>query len=117
MYLLDLDSEQMMIIAAAMDASNAILKARLHRVDPDQVISNSAILQEHKIAQLREQIELGRLSGWRDYNPDQKAYVLQLAGIMHTSPEEEAHRAAFEELVKFILSQRTKVAPLLDGRT
>lgn len=116
MFVLDLDSEQAMIVVAAMEAANTILSARLHRVDPDGIISNSVIFQQHKINQLREQFKLGSLATYTQLDPEARARALHMAKALGDATDETTREAVYDHLKDWILQQRAKSMPLITGQ-
>lgn len=54
--LLTLDTEQANLVRLGIEATQAILRCRLERTDPDEVISNACKLQGVKLDQVRAQM-------------------------------------------------------------
>lgn len=53
------DTEAAALIEAAVTMLEAALTARVERADPDKIISNSLILQSHKLESFRAQLHAG----------------------------------------------------------
>lgn len=59
-----IDQEQAELIDAAVEMYHAALAARARRVDPEKIISNSLILQTHKLATVRAHLKAGAPRPW-----------------------------------------------------
>jgi hypothetical protein len=106
MKILELDDEQAAMIIIALEASNALLEARVHRVDPNGILSNSFTLQRHKIAQIALQLQGGTVARWSDLHPGAQVQATQLLEIAFTHPDAAIRGVTYDKLVNFALSQR-----------
>lgn len=114
MHMLLLDTEQALMVVIAVEASNALLKARSHRADPEGLISASARLQDSKINQLKHQMALGPVAQWGDLTPPQKKAYQKLIEEAFESTDPLADAAIYEALKGFILAQRVAPANPID---
>lgn len=110
MHILELDDEQGQMILIALEASNALLKARFHRVDPDQMLSNSFLLQQHKIEQIAYQLQSGRVAQWDDLDDQTKALLVMIMTNLPTAEDPERQALYYDKLVAIMLSKRKPAA-------
>ncbi len=110
MHILELDDEQGQMILIALEASNALLKARFHRVDPDQMLSNSFLLQQHKIEQIAYQLQTGRVAEWKDLDLAQRTMILLIMANALQAEGEDQEALYYDKLVSIMLSHRKPAA-------
>jgi hypothetical protein len=110
MKILELDDEQGQMIVIALEASNALLKARFHRVDPDQMLSNSFLLQQHKIEQIAYQLQQGAVAQWADLDLAQRTMILLIMANALQAEGEAQEALYYDKLVSIMLSHRKPAA-------
>lgn len=114
MFTITLDSEQAMILLVALHASNTIMSARLERVDPGEVISNSVKLQSHKIANIQAQLDGGEIAKWSEISPASRVAFLAAAHMICDAKHDHEAEAAYERMKQFVLTERNGVTPQLN---
>jgi hypothetical protein len=110
MKILELDDEQGQMIVIALEASNALLEARFHRVDPDQILSNSFLLQKHKIEQIAYQLQCGSVAQWQDLDLSQRTMILLMMANALQADDQATEAMYYDKLVSVMLSHRKPAA-------
>jgi hypothetical protein len=88
------DTEQAALIEAACAMLEAALTARVKRVDPDKVISNSLALQSNKLATVRQLLKMPDAPRWTglDIALKQKA-SRAMAVLLSNSPDQACDKS------------------------
>lgn len=108
-HLVTLDAEQAAILLIALETTNALMLARSERVNPERIITDSVILQSHKIENIRLQIDRGPLARWRDLSPDQKGLFAKYCDVLAGTEDDDLAGATYDLMRQYVLTQH--VAP------
>lgn len=114
MYLINLDSEQAMILVASLEAADKILAARLHRVDPNKILSDSVRMGQIKLENIRAQMESGSIAQWEDLTPVQKRKFHAFIKEWQPGVDPLVYDALYSAITNTVLSSRTGSLPLIN---
>lgn len=92
------DAEQAELIEAAVAMLEAALRSRSKRRDPDQIISNSLILQGNKLATVRQLLAMPEPPDWPNLEPGVAAKAIRAMRTMLENSDAAKRTAAWKEL-------------------
>lgn len=92
------DTEAAELIAAAVAMFEAALKARVKRADPGEIISNSLILQSHKLESFRAQLHAAEPPPFGQLPEPLRAKALRAAKQLVAAESREASDVAWETI-------------------
>lgn len=103
---LDLDDEQAAILMAGLDCADAILQARIARVDPDGKLSDALGISQQKTQQIRLQMQGSSLGSFADLSDDDRLKLDFAAKTLSRSHTEPELAAAYDMLLAIVIKNR-----------
>lgn len=99
-----------MLIDAA-DTATRFLEYRANRIDPDGIVSRSALLQQRKMENIKAQLARPPVNHWDDLHPGHQARIRNMAQHVADASDPDALNAAFLALRALMLNPMHRDPP------
>lgn len=96
------DTEQAALMEAAFVMLEAALSARVKRVDPLHIISDSFELQAKKLATVRKLLQAADPPAWRELSPELRKKAKNTLWLMHREGDDDMMDACWEGLRQLV---------------
>lgn len=106
MPLLMIDSEQGDLVEIAVQMMHAALGARAKRRDPDRLITDSMVLQQHKLTSVLNRLKQSDPIEWDEMTPDEQAGAILIIQAIQATDDHKARRALWAKLRGLTLAVR-----------